>query len=633
MGGWLHREKKAAQEIQTRQEKKEVLQDSRSKAMEPGQEQAQYKVYASAGPGPALPMAEAPSHKGIQKLGHLEKREKTRTYSDVQRLGFKQNLLDNVAMDQRKNYGPDFQNILQAIKSYADINVAGDAAKYTQNQEKHQKLQREREFLMQAMGLIEQRVHALEALEAGGNLSVMQKDELKILKIYQQYFAMDTSGYLTVPAGEEVEDLRHVEPDKHTINVPRPGEPGKWDEKKVPIKMDEVPRNQPLFSHEPSINDIAQGGLGDCYLLAALSAVVNKNPQWIKDCMKDNGDGSVTVRLFQWEKHGRNGGYKPKYFRLKKTVPKGEPFASGSLWVQLLEKAYLVSKLKNSASPNTGTDYKEIEGGDETTFVSVLTGKVMEKNETPRQINNISDVTGLIFRTTKTYNYTHQDYAERVLGLPKIDKSDPGYKEENRKRSDIIGVYFRYFMTNYGKRHLENIDDVREIYKKEKGNLPDIKGMTKEENDHVKKVFLREYERLFLDPKTAPFAHEAFSGRYSWEALDIYHKIEEGEAQGKVMTASTHKSFGTAGQGEGLNGEDMDVGLATGHAYTLLGVKTLGKNRYVKLRNPWARGTRGYSKNIYTGKITKSREDEGTHGIFLLELNEFLRYYENYAIA
>lgn len=55
-------------------------------------------------------------------------------------------------------------------------------------------------------------------------------------------------------------------------------------------------RNDPLFTRVPTLADIKQGGLGDCYLLAALASIVSTAPETIQNMMKDNGDGTVTAK-------------------------------------------------------------------------------------------------------------------------------------------------------------------------------------------------------------------------------------------------------------------------------------------------------------------------------------------------
>ncbi len=58
--------------------------------------------------------------------------------------------------------------------------------------------------------------------------------------------------------------------------------------------------NRPLFGpHGPSINDVVQGKLGDCYFLTALQSIAVKDPDWIRQSIRDNRDGTYTVRFFR----------------------------------------------------------------------------------------------------------------------------------------------------------------------------------------------------------------------------------------------------------------------------------------------------------------------------------------------
>ena len=105
-----------------------------------------------------------------------------------------------------------------------------------------------------------------------------------------------------------------------------------------------VKDNSPLFPHEPSPADIKQGlGVQDCFMLSALSGLAAKNPQAIKDSMKDNNDGTVTVRFYNDVGNGKPK--EPVFIRVEKSANKlagvGNLYASSSLWVQMMEKAYV----------------------------------------------------------------------------------------------------------------------------------------------------------------------------------------------------------------------------------------------------------------------------------------------------
>lgn len=103
-----------------------------------------------------------------------------------------------------------------------------------------------------------------------------------------------------------------------------------------------------LFPHEPSPTDIKQGiGINDCYMLSCLIKMADTNPEKIKNAMRDNNDGTVTVRFYDTVKNPETDEEerKPVYIRVKKTESSmvgtgAASYASGSLWVQMMEKAY-----------------------------------------------------------------------------------------------------------------------------------------------------------------------------------------------------------------------------------------------------------------------------------------------------
>jgi len=108
-----------------------------------------------------------------------------------------------------------------------------------------------------------------------------------------------------------------------------------------------------LFVHNPTdkfdidINDVEQGLLGDCYLIAAIAAVAKQNPELLRHMIRDNGDGTYTVTF-----HAKNKflGFETKGYSDKEITISldGTEYAhigdeignSQEVWVQVLEKAY-----------------------------------------------------------------------------------------------------------------------------------------------------------------------------------------------------------------------------------------------------------------------------------------------------
>lgn len=58
-------------------------------------------------------------------------------------------------------------------------------------------------------------------------------------------------------------------------------------------------KDTPLFSHEPSVNDLKQRLVSNCYMVAATAGVVNLDPALLKQCLRENDDHTVTVRLYK----------------------------------------------------------------------------------------------------------------------------------------------------------------------------------------------------------------------------------------------------------------------------------------------------------------------------------------------
>jgi len=135
-------------------------------------------------------------------------------------------------------------------------------------------------------------------------------------------------------------------------------------------------------AHPADWNDIQQGNLGDCYFMSAMGEVAKQNPDVIQNAIKDNGDGSYTVRFYEKKGDGPFGlfghHYEPKDIKVTPDFPvdaggnqvfAGPGDTDGSkkeLWPALMEKAYAQWK---------GGSYHGIEGGNPGDAMSALTGK------------------------------------------------------------------------------------------------------------------------------------------------------------------------------------------------------------------------------------------------------------------
>jgi hypothetical protein len=145
------------------------------------------------------------------------------------------------------------------------------------------------------------------------------------------------------------------------------------------------------FPHEPVGEDVNQGYIGDCYLMAAMMAVAASNPAKIREAVKWIGNkGGIDyyeVRFFQENR----GGYTPVKLVVDYFLPVGqggnlqyaqpEERAGGSkpLWPAILEKGWA-----RFYKPSSKSGYEAIGHGAPTSVsMEALTGEQVKTQSTP----------------------------------------------------------------------------------------------------------------------------------------------------------------------------------------------------------------------------------------------------------
>ncbi|MEJ2609806.1 MAG: C2 family cysteine protease [Candidatus Thiodiazotropha sp.] len=137
--------------------------------------------------------------------------------------------------------------------------------------------------------------------------------------------------------------------------------------------------NAQLYVNGISYNDIRQGAVGDCSMMATIASVASLNPNFIRDTIIDNHNDTYTVRLYS--SHGN-----AKYFTVDGELyrePNGTPVYAHSgqlneIWPAIIEKAY--------AEMEGG--YTNIRNRTATDTIRALTGKRSDyiSNQIPASI-------------------------------------------------------------------------------------------------------------------------------------------------------------------------------------------------------------------------------------------------------
>ncbi|MBM4343949.1 MAG: hypothetical protein FJ100_11325 [Deltaproteobacteria bacterium] len=192
--------------------------------------------------------------------------------------------------------------------------------------------------------------------------------------------------------------------------------------------------------------DVRQGAIADCYLAAAMGSVAGAKPDAIRQSIKDNKDGTYTVRFFELDWQGQktthletvdadlaHNGDAPAYARSTEVVD-GKQWME--LWPSIIEKAYAAWKGSYDAIGHGGV------AGD---VMTALTGETSRQQST----QGVGDNDPL---WTKMKAASDQ---KKPMTAGSGDKDDPKYKDPK------AGVYGWHAYTVLGVEEVKDGDKTK----------------------------------------------------------------------------------------------------------------------------------------------------------------------------
>jgi hypothetical protein len=214
-----------------------------------------------------------------------------------------------------------------------------------------------------------------------------------------------------------------------------------------------------------------------------------------------------------------------------------------------------------------------------------------------------------------------------VAALAAAAHAHPKVIEQGIKASGNGGFKVRFFERTYSGNYKEIWVDVDADLPTQKGGSRPAYARSTEKNERGMELWPAIYEKAYAAWKkgydkmgeggSSQAALEALVGArvssvsLGWTPADqVWKKLEAMVANGKAGTAGTH----------GKDRDDLykDIKLYAWHAYTVMGIEQTEGERFVILRNPWAR--------------TEPGNDGKDDGVFRLTLTEFMKYYDNMSL-
>ena len=391
----------------------------------------------------------------------------------------------------------------------------------------------------------------------------------------------------------------------------------------------------------PSIEEIIQARVPDCFFLAAIQSILNHpdGQSFIRGMMRQNDDGTTTVRLYDPET------LEPQYIRVENSVMVdsfGELNLHKALWIHILEKAFVARGIKDNTEINASMSSIYSGGGYPYIAMRSLTGiKADRYYVKPDAISKPKIFAWQMEAFMGKKNCESFQYfidSQGDLAIQKIAQSLENFHDH------LNGIYELFDLPHSGMSREDarlNYAELIKCYLTDREAY--YEALINQSVEKVKNIFSEKAVNIL----SGLFAtHPFVSQHYGFQQIDIYQKFKTGIEQGRLLTVST--SFDPS---SGV------VGIAGKHAYTVLGVKQekirvetesgskVITGLFVKLRNPWGNmeGFMGSARSICTGGISRKYEKHSTDlniqvtksnkASFLIELNDFCEHFSFYDMS
>lgn len=352
----------------------------------------------------------------------------------------------------------------------------------------------------------------------------------------------------------------------------------------------EVGTDAPLFPKKPSTEDINQQLIGDCYFVAALGSIVASNPDMIHSMIKDNRDGTVTVRLFDTTQTPPV----PRYMQLDKSIISHDRHSAGALWVPLLEKAYASMGINSDGHAGSASYAQMGAGGHSHVAFGVLTGSVGAQVNAPSGDDDLGIAEGGSIKP-----WSRGEVFKRLKHKGQVAKGQDEMADNTLKGMKSYWIFKQAFPDDEAQlmdamdRWLDFINTSVDEGGEQKTIAELLSAGTMTRIEDFRALFTKHNCPGDIAAIVLPLAEKFYPGRrgtgvYTETQNALFTRIETHLAAGRFVAAGTEERVAKRTEGRGRSGgEHKAKGMVGSHAYSILGTSTKGGRKFVIVRNPW----------------------------------------------
>lgn len=419
-----------------------------------------------------------------------------------------------------------------------------------------------------------------------------------------------------------VEQIKHIDGSDHQFRrLIKAHNRAKYGKHKKDYDHFETKRYKGELFRKGSVraDDIKQSQIGNCYLLAALKSIAQRNPELIEDMIAQRPDGTVVVRLWDRKEEDGNISFTPVEYHLDNTViyHAEKMNTHHAAWVYLVEKAYMLHRLRhNEDTANRPWTAAEIlRSGHSTESYEYLLGinTNLSRLEAPRE--HLLDKIQL---EPSAYELYQVHEPARLSLMNNLYLTDTDIKETWQlliKNKALANKLLDAFPINhYGDLH---------------ALIDSIKTSTE--------------SNLITHPETIQRLWPALTETETYQVLISLQNANEiyKTSQANHKEKTRHNLVNLLQQGElicagSATDEASNLGIISNHAYHLVNMYQRGDTWYVMLENPWGQGVP--TERFQTGNINNAAVEfkdgefealKDKNGTFEITFDNFVKTYRS----